>query len=364
MIRTALIGLGKMGISHLAIFNAHPEIDVVAVCDPAKYLLGPLNELTGIRTYSDVSDLFAMEKLDAVVVATPSRLHGDIVRAALEKSLHVFCEKPFVLDPLEGEHLARLAEEKGVVNAVGYHYRHVGSFTEARRLIEGNVIGRVHNIRAEAYGPVVLRPKGGTWRSKRTEGGGCLYDYASHAVDLMNYLIGPPADVRGTVLNRVFSADVEDEVYSTLFYGDGVTGQLLANWSDESHRKMSMKVNIWGEGGKIQADRQELQVYVRDKDAAKASGLDEGWNVRYTTDLTEEVGYYLRGEEYSAQVDTFAGAITGRTAVRSTFRTALDTDRTIAKLIADANDPGQRIAAARPQSARRGLMDLLNRRSA
>jgi scyllo-inositol 2-dehydrogenase (NADP+) len=364
VIRTALIGLGKMGISHLAIFKAHPEIEVVAVCDPAKYLLDQINKFTGVSTYSDIRDLFAKEELDAVVVATPSRLHSDMVRQALERSLHVFCEKPFVLDPVEGEELVRMAEEKGLVNAVGYHYRHVGPFMEARRLIEANAIGRIHNIRAEAYGPVILRPKGATWRSKKAEGGGCLHDYASHAIDLMNYFVGPPEEVRGTVLNRVFSADVEDEVYSTLFYGDGATGQLLANWSDESNRKMSMKVSIWGEGGKIQADRQELQIYARDRGAAKTSGLNEGWNVRYTTDLTEEVGYYLRGEEYSDQVDAFAGAITGRRQVKSTFRTALDTARTVAKLIADANDPGHRVATARPQPARRGLMKMLTPRSA
>ena len=51
------------------------------------------------------------------------------------------------------------------------------------------------------------------------------------------------------MLNSVFSRDVEDEVYCTLNYLDGATGQLCVNWSDESLRKMSTKVTVWGTNG-------------------------------------------------------------------------------------------------------------------
>src|ERR1019366_4554910 len=105
-----------------------------------------------------------------------------------------------------------------------------------------NVLGKLHHIRAEAYGPVVLKPKGSGWRTNKSEGGGCLHDYASHAIDLVNYLAGRPGAVGGTIMNRLFSSDVEDEVYASLFYADGMTGQIAANWSDETFRKMSTKV--------------------------------------------------------------------------------------------------------------------------
>ena len=73
-----------------------------------------------------------------------------------------------------------------------------------------------------------------TWRSSKAEGGGCLYDYACHAIDLVNFLHAAPNRVEGTILNKVFSTDVDDEVYATFFFPDGATGQLAANWSDES----------------------------------------------------------------------------------------------------------------------------------
>jgi scyllo-inositol 2-dehydrogenase (NADP+) len=337
VIRAALIGLGKMGLSHQAIINAHPDIDLVAVCDTTEYLLDILAKYTPVKTYADYRKLLAAEKLDAVFVATPSKFHVEMVQAALDKNCHVFCEKPFTLETKDGLRLAKLAEDKKLVNQVGYHYRFVAAFEEAKRLLDLNVIGKLHHVRAEAYGPVVLRPKGGTWRASKSEGGGCLYDYASHAIDLVDYLIGKPAAVGGTVMNRLFSRDVEDEVYSTLYFDNGMTGQLAVNWSDESYRKMSTKISVWGSNGRINADRQELQIYIRD-DKGVSGGLVKGWNIRYTTELTKPVWFYLRGEEYSAQIDHFAEAIkTGNRNTRSTFRTAVEADLTADAIVKNAS---------------------------
>lgn len=336
MIRVALFGLGKMGLSHLAMINAHPDAKLIAVCDKSEYLLDILSKYTPIKTYSDYKQLLETEKLDAVFVATPSRSHPEIIRMALDANLHVFCEKPLCLDPTDGLQLAELAERRDLVNHVGYHYRFVGSFSEMKRVLSSNTLGTLSHIHAEAYGPVVLRPKGSTWRSNKAEGGGCLYDYASHAIDLINYLVGRPDAVGGTALNKIFSSDVEDEVYTNLYYPDGMTAHIAANWSDESSRKMSMKITVWGTNGKIIADRQELQVYIRnDKDLP--SGFNKGWNVRYATDLTEPVWFYLRGEEYSAQIDHFFQAISaGRMETRSSFRSAADTDLVISAMVRDA----------------------------
>ena len=258
-----------------------------------------------------------------------------MVRAALNKNLHVFCEKPFCLDPAEGGQLAVLAGEKGLINQVGYHFRFVGAFQEAKRLVDAGVLGKIHHVRAEAYGPVVLRPKGSTWRTSKNEGGGCLYDYACHAIDIVNFLVGSPETVGGTVLNKIFSRDVEDEVYSTFYFADGLTGQIAANWSDESYRKMYTKVTLWGANGRMAVDRQEVQTFIRAA-ADLQVALDEGWNLRYTTELTEEVWYYLRGEEYSAQIDHFVRCIAEhRSDTLSSFASAVRTDAVAAMMRAD-----------------------------
>jgi scyllo-inositol 2-dehydrogenase (NADP+) len=338
MLRIGLIGLGKMGLSHFAILNSHPDVELVAVCDTSAYVLDVLAKYTGVKGYTDYARLLDAEKPDAVFIATPSRSHGHLVSAALDRDVHVFCEKPFCLDLEEGQRLMELAEGKCLVNQVGYHCRFIGSFEEVKHFVDAGVLGQIHHIRVEAYGPVVLRSKGNSWRSQKGQGGGCLYDYACHAIDLVHYIAGRPDLVRGTVMNQIFSSNVEDEVYSTFVYANGMTAQVAANWSDGSQRKMSTKLTIWGTNGKVEADRQELHAYLRNA-PENFRHFNQGWNTRYTTELTEEVWFYLRGEEYSAQVDHFIKAIEkGRSPIRSSFRSALDTDKIAAMMIRDAHE--------------------------
>ena len=94
-----------------------------------------------------------------------------MTETALERGIHIFCEKPFSLDWKVSARLAALAEQKGLVNQAGYHYRFVGAFREVKRLLDLGAIGKVHHVLAEAYGPVVLRPKGMSWRTLKEEGG-------------------------------------------------------------------------------------------------------------------------------------------------------------------------------------------------
>lgn len=332
VIRVGMVGLGKMGLSHHAIVNAHPGVKIVAACDPSTYLTDVLTKYTGLKCYDDLTKMLDNEQLDAVVVSTPSKLHAGMVQAAIDRGLHVFCEKPFVLDVADGERLIQGVESKGLVNQVGYHYRFVGAFQEAARVVASGALGDIHHVRIEAYGPVVLKPKGGTWRSAKSEGGGALYDYACHAIDLANYVVGAPTGVSGVVMDGIFSKDVDDEIYCSLHYANGASGQMAVNWSDESFRKMSTKITVWGKNGRINADRQECQVYLREPHPG-LPGFGKGWTIKYTTDLTQEVWFYLRGEEYSAQIDYFVKSIEGkRLDGQNTFRSALQADKVVSMI--------------------------------
>ena len=354
-VKVGVVGLGKMGLSHFSMVNAHPDVETIA-CDGAGFMVDVLSRNISAPVFKDYDDMLAKADLDAVVIATPSRLHAPMVTAALDKGLHVFCEKPFCLNWADSQRLTESAAAKGLVAQVGYHYRYVGAFQEMKRLLEAGAIGQVTHVLAEAYGPVVLRPKRTTWRTDKAEGGGCLYDYAAHPLNLLNWFFGAPDQVIGSHLGQVFSSGTDDEVFSTLRWNDGPTAQLSVNWSDESHRKMSTKISLIGTNGRLYADRQECQVYLR-KPVAALPDHDAGWTVKYTTDLTEDRWFYLRGEEYSAQLDEFFGAITAGegTARENGFASATDTDKTMAMIIENA-ETGAPVGAARaaaPQVAKK-----------
>ena len=346
MIRLGVIGVGKMGLSHLAIANMHPGVEVAAVCDPVTYVRGVLHKYTGLPMHGDYEQMLRDVDLDAVLIATPSKTHTGMVLSALDRGLHVFCEKPLALTAADAEKLADAARRAGVVTQVGYHNRFVASFREVKNLLDAGAIGRVSSIVGEAYGPVVLRRKGGTWRSRKDEGGGSLYDYAAHPINLLNWYLGEPIGVGGTIMSSIFSREIDDEVLSTLFFADGSSARVGVNWSDESCRKMTTSITAWGTGGRIYADRQECQVYLRGTEPIP-EGFEQGWNTRYTTDLTEPVAFYLRGEEYSAQFDHFVDRVV-REEVEGLngFESAAVTDRVIEMMRADASKGPSTLAGA------------------
>ena len=335
MLKAGIIGLGKMGISHAAIVGPHKDVDLVAVCDTSSLVLEGFRKFTGVRVYDDYRKMIDSEQLDFVIIATPTKFHYPMVKYALEKGVHTFCEKPFSLTISEGEELVSLADRNNLVNQVGYHNHFIGTFRELKRLIGKGILGELVHFTGEAYGPVVTKPKGGTWRSDPGEGGGCLFDYASHVINLIQEIISRPVRAEGAQLKKIYSRDVEDAVYSVLRLENGVSGILSVNWSDETYRKMSTSITVIGKKGKIICDATELKIYLRESEPAEK--LEKGWTIRYITDLAIPVEFYLRGEEYSAQIDNFVDHVLQKNPNDiNTFRQALETDRVMELIMAES----------------------------
>ena len=136
-------------------------------------------------------------------------------------------------------------------------------------------------------------------------------------------------------LNIVSVEDVEDAVYSNLFLENGLSGSISVNWSDETFRKMSTSIIVQGTLGKIICDATELKIYLNKSNSHE--GLEQGWNIKYLTELTPPVWFILRGEEYSSQIDHFLKNAKNSTqnSVNS-FREAAETNETLSKIRNDS----------------------------
>ena len=306
MLKIALIGAGKMGISHLSILGGYANAEIVGVCDTSKMVTDFLSKQGKFNCFSDYHEMIEETKPDAVVVAVPTKFHYSIIKDLLEKGIHVFAEKPFCLNYYQSEELVALAAKNNLVNQVGYHNKFIGTFKEVKRIADSGALGEIYHFIGESYGPVVLKKKADTWRSDPAEGGGCLLDYASHVIDLINGILSPVKEAKGTLLKSIYSGKVEDAVYSLLELESGQTGLLSVNWSDDTYRKMSTSVTLVGTQGKLISDANELKVFFKEDNVLP--GYTKGWNVKYITELQDEVDFYLRGEEYSAQLDHFVKA--------------------------------------------------------
>jgi predicted dehydrogenase len=334
-LRAGIIGLGKMGLSHAAIVNPHPSVDMVAVCDTSSLVLDVFRKFSKVNVYTDYTRMIEKENLNFIVIATPTRLHYPMAKFALEEGLHVFCEKPLCLNTNEGIELLRIAEQKKLINQVSYHNNFVGTFRELNRLLEVGIIGDLVHFTGEAYGSVITSDRGGTWRSDPKEGGGCLMDYASHVINLIQEIIGKPVSSKGSILKKIYSKEVDDAVYSLLVLQDGLTGNLSVNWCDASYRKMSTSLTIYGTKGKMICDATELKIFL--DEANLKENLPKAWTMKYLTNLAIPVNFNLRGEEYSAQIDNFVDCVVNKKNTQiNSFEQALYTDKVIEFIIADS----------------------------
>jgi scyllo-inositol 2-dehydrogenase (NADP+) len=308
-LKIGIIGIGRMGITHYSIINSHPNVDITAVVDTSSVIIGVMQKyLKGVQTYTDYKHMFEKEKIDAVIICTPPGLHYPIAKIAADKKIHVFSEKPFTTEKKLANELAKQFEDAQLVNQVGYVNRFNDVFRAVRGYIKDDVIGSIISFKSEMYSRTIIRAEdGNTWRDSRANGGGAVFEVASHAIDLVNYIIGKPDRVTGTSLIKVYSKNVEDIVSATFLYKNGISGTLHVNWSDESYRKPTNKIEIFGTKGKILADQHGFKVFLKSPNSAYS--LREGWNVRYITDVFKPVPFYVRGNEFTDQLYQFIESI-------------------------------------------------------
>jgi len=336
MLKGGIIGLGRMGITHLSILNTHPSVRFIALCDSSKFMRRNLSEQLNISLFSDYHEMIDKSDLDFVIIATPTSSHAGIVKYAIQNNLHVFAEKPFVLRSQDGEEIVDVLS-KGLVNQAGYVNRFNEVFVKVKEHMDRGLIGDLCHFRFEVRAATVLKSSNKSWRTQTKEGGGCLHELGSHVIDLINYIVGPPDNISGSFVQKIYSSDVEDAVCSTFTYKKGFSGNLLANWSDVTCRKPMYQIELLGKNGKIIANQHDYRAYLRI--AEKTLGFQEGWNIRHITDFAQPVRFYVRGNEFTRQLDYFINCIINKkTENRCSLAEALVTDRIIERI---AEDCGQ-----------------------
>lgn len=138
------VGVGGRGRAHLRVFTESPLFRPVALVDISDEFLAQARELTGLpesACFGSLEDAVERTRPDVVVVVTPSRLHTQFVRAALEAGKHVYVEKPFTCDLAEAQELVELAEQRGLRIMVTQNDRYANVYRTMRRLLAEETYG-------------------------------------------------------------------------------------------------------------------------------------------------------------------------------------------------------------------------------
>ena len=187
----------------------------------------------GVEVATDsLDDFFAKGQLDAALICTPHPVHETLVVACAEAGVNVLCEKPIAIRLEEADRMIAATDAAGVAFGVIFQRRFWPAAQRIRRAIDAGDLGTLTFASASS---LLWRPeeyfKSDPWRGKwETEGGGVMMNQAVHTIDLLQWFMGPAAEVYGRIatLRHGDYIDVEDTVAATVVFESGALGTIEA----------------------------------------------------------------------------------------------------------------------------------------
>lgn len=181
--KIAFVGAGWVANRHLAKLVEEAGVELVGHVSPVPKELEAATKRWGGRGYGSVDDLLKNEVVDAAWITIPPAEHGKLEMAFIDRAIPIFVEKPLSANRTTGEEIGIKIKEKGVIAAVGYHWRAMDTLPEVIKFITENPVRMVLAAWHDSTPPPVW------WRHQKTSGGQ-MVEQATHLFDLGRYLVG------------------------------------------------------------------------------------------------------------------------------------------------------------------------------
>lgn len=233
-VRTAIIGMGRMGKLRYQKMEEHGGYEIAAVCDVSVEKLPDYP----VAKYSDWKQCIDENDIDAVVVCTYNQIIPDIVCYALRKGYAVFSEKPPGRNLSDTLRMKKAYEErKKPILKFGFNHRYHNSVLEAKSLLDSKLLGDVVCARG-VYGKAGSMDFADEWRNHtEISGGGIMLDQGIHMLDLMYYFLGEFVEIQSSVDNLVWKdIHAEDSAFSILKTTDGKVASLHSSAIQWKHK--------------------------------------------------------------------------------------------------------------------------------
>jgi len=227
-IRFGVIGLGIMGQEHARVIASNALLNLVGVTDIQPKTGRAVAADLQCRWFDSARELIESGEVDAVVIATPHWLHGDLALKALKAGLHVLCEKPLTVTVAEADEVLEAAKQSRGIFAVVHQKRFEPAYLYAKELLDSGELGQIYRCsmvesawRSETY--YRSSPWRGTWKG---EGGGVLLNQAPHILDRYAWLCGMPETVTARCDTVLHDIEVEDTASAILHHANGAHGYI------------------------------------------------------------------------------------------------------------------------------------------
>ena len=255
-----LIGCGDIARKRVApALRDSADCDFVAVSRERVELAESFAREFGARKwYSAWQKLLLDQEIDAVYIATPVNLHAAQTIAAAEAGKHVLCEKPMAMNVDECDRMIDACRANKVKLGVAY-YRHFYPVIErVKEIIQSGEIGEpvLAQINAfESFNPPTDHPRYWLLQKDRS-GGGPMFDFGCHRIEVLTNILGPISEVRALTANVLFEREVEDTATALFQFERGTCAVLSVTHAAREPQDTfhlfgslgSIHVPAWNEG--------------------------------------------------------------------------------------------------------------------
>ncbi|GMV21718.1 MAG: oxidoreductase [Acidimicrobiia bacterium] len=302
-LKAAIVGFGYMGEIRQRTIAAQPTMRLVAICDP-RLTSSPV---AGVPLMADWTQLLDSGLgLDIVFVCTPHTISPDVAIAALDRGLHVFCEKPPGRNAADVRRIIAAEQRaRGRKLMFGFNHRHHPGITDAKAIIDSGALGAVLTLRG-MYGK-----SGGTgfedsWRNHPDSGGGILLDQGIHMLDLFRLFCGDFQEVVGMTARAHWNIPGEDNAFVLLRNTHGQIAQLHSSATSWKHM---FRLEIGLERGYLTINGLLSKTGSYGRETLLISRRPRSGEAVALGNPREELTYYDVDPSWDVQVEQFVEAI-------------------------------------------------------
>jgi predicted dehydrogenase len=313
---TTDLNVGIVGAGHIAGVHARhlvrlPGVSLQAIADIHQERAVAMAQTYGAVGYDSLSTLLSHSPIDALIVCVPTESHPTVTEQAFHAGVHVLCEKPLALTTTDCDALIATANQTGKILTVGQVVRFFPEYANAKRLVEGGVVGKPASVRLRRCvgGKQSVRE----WYADPRRGGGVIYDLLVHEFDFLLWCFGAVSRVYAHSLTPQLANGTAPLDYAliTLRHANGVVAHIEGCWGDPSG--FSTAFEIAGDAGLLTHDSRSATTFVQ-------TPVGEGNRVLTAPLYPEEDPYYRQLQAFVQTIHTgtiqMASATEGRAAVQ------------------------------------------------
>lgn len=256
-ITIALFGAGRAGTIHLSNITKNPRVEIAYIVDDVESKWAAIKsfwnlEKTTFLSSKNSAQVFKDSRVSAVIIASPTYTHEELVKAALNNGKAVFCEKPVAGNIAITSHCYQLAKQVGQPLFCAFNRRFDSSYSHLRQKVQAGTVGHVHTIK------VCSRDSPLPTTDYLRVSGGIFHDCAVHDIDMMCWILGEYPSKVFSMANANVPEIAEmgdwDTVAMVLNFPSGTIGMI--DLSRNSSYGYDQRLEVFGPKGMVQCNNQ------------------------------------------------------------------------------------------------------------